>query len=266
MDLVTFDEVPDLTADADIDLYARDCAAAGTDLLVLDLLHSANIGYEENRPEKVKAWVGKIVARFCTTYGVGVLGTHHWNNNAKAGSAMARLSGAGAIAAKAEFLWSVAISNDKAEQVWSVHQRRRVSKAMNFEMKGTRHVTGVVQHPFKRSETMETDVFTVAYHADTHRTAHEIANEAAREFAKGGTTSRERIDQDALLRFLAVPRKRSAVDEFLYWTTGERYSAQTVTNRLRDAGAQQCTAEGEPLERGKFWIGPDGGRDYELLQ
>jgi hypothetical protein len=197
------------------------------------------------------------VERFCHTYGVGVLGTHHWNNNSKAGSVMARLSGAGAIAAKAEYLWSVALSNDRSEQVWSVHARRRVSKAMNFGMRGTRHVVDVVQHPFKPSESIELDVYTVAFDHDADRTAHDVAKEAEREFSRG-KTSREQTPVDALSRYLETPRRRAEVDEFLYWHTGERYSPQTVVDRMRDAGAMQCTAEGEPMERGKFWTSLQG--------
>lgn len=255
MSRVKFDGVPDLTTEEDMERYARSCAKDGTDLMVLDLLQTANLTYEENRPEKVKQWVGKLVERFCHTYGVGILGTHHWNNNSKAGSVMARLSGAGAIAAKAEFFWSVAISNDKTEQVWSVHARRRVSVPMNFEMKGTRHVVEQVEHPFRKSETIELDVYTVQFGFDVDRTAHQVASEAESEFSKGGrTTSKERVEPDALLRFLETARRRSEVDEFLYWSTGERYSPQTVVDRIRDAGAVQCTAEGEPVERGKYWI------------
>ncbi len=215
----------------------------------------------------MKQWTGQLVDRFCRKYGVGVLGTHHWNNNTKAGSAMARLSGAGAIAAKTEFTWSVAISNDKTEQVWSVQPRRRCS-AWNIQMKGTRHVVEVLQNPFEPSQTVEREVYTVEYGALTDRTSFDVARDAEREFAAGSRkqrSSRELVPADAVQRFLdkhgspkfpGKHRKRAEVEEFLYWVTGEEYSPQTVVDRLRDAGAVQCSPEGEPVEdgKGRYWV------------
>lgn len=253
MSRVKFDLVPDLTTPGRIDRYAAECANDATDFVVLDLLTSANLAYEENRPEKVKQWVATLVERFCTVYGIGVLGTHHWNNNAKAGSAMARLSGAGAIAAKAEFLWSVGLSNDRTEQVWSIHARRRLAKPFNFVMEGTRHLVGRVQHPYNGKKWEELYVYTVAWKEDTERTAHQVVADAEREFAKG-KTSKEQTPVEALVRFLEKPRKRPEVDEFLYWHTGERYSPQTVVDRIRDVGGFQCAPDGSRMERGKFWV------------
>lgn len=274
LDLVTFDTVPDLTTLAKMERYARSCAADGTDLMVLDLLHTANSGYEENRPENVKQWTGRLVDKFCRKYGVGVLGTHHWNNNSKAGSEMARLSGAGAIAAKTEFIWSVAISNDKTEQVWSVQARRRCS-AWNIETQGTRHVVEVLQNPFDPTETVERDVYTVEYGDLTERTSFDVARDAEREFASGGKkqSSRELVPADAVWRFLdkdasdkfpGKHRKRVEVEEFLYWITGEEYSPQTVVDRLRDAGAVQCSPDGEVVEdgKGRYWIVPSVGSEF----
>lgn len=269
LDLVTFDTVPDLTTVPKMERYARSCAADGTDLMVLDLLQTANNAYEENRPEKVKLWTGHLVNKFCRKYGVGVLGTHHWNNNSKAGTEIARLSGAGAIAAKTEFIWSVAISNDKTEQVWSVQARRQCT-AWNIEMQGTRHVVEVLQNPFDPTETVERDVYTVEYGAMTDRTSFDVARDAEREFASGGgkkQSSRELVPADAVQRFLdktgsakfpGKHRKRVEVEEFLYWITGEEYSPQTVVDRLRDAGAVQCSPEGEPVEdgKGRYWVVP----------
>ena len=249
--LVQFDEVPDLSTKERIEHYARGCAEQGVDLVVFDLLVTANPGYEENRPEKVKAWTALLVAGFCNDYGIGILGTHHWNNNAKAGSEMQRLSGAGAIAAKTEFFWSVAISRDKSEQVWSSHPRRRASKEFNFEMHGQRHVVERIAHPFT-DELVEMDVYTVEYGDNTERTAHQVANDAAREFQGGG--SQAKTEPGAIRRFLAEPRQRSEVDEFLFWTEGSRYSHPTVAKRLREAGAVLIDAEGNLSEKGKRWV------------
>ncbi len=267
LDLVTFDGVPDLTTEADMERYARGCVSAGIDLVVFDLFQTANTGYEENKPENVKQWTGKLVERFCTRHGIGVLGTHHWNNNTKAGSVTARLSGAGAIAAKTEFLWSVAISNDKTQQVWSVHPRRECSE-WNVEMKGTRHAVEVLQNPFDPSETVERTVYTVETGELADCTAHDVARAAEREFAAGKKqTSREAVPADAVARFLdphgsprhpGKHRKRAEVEDFLYWATGEEYSPQTVVDRLRDAGAVQCSPEGKPVEdgKGRYWVMP----------
>lgn len=253
--LVTFDDVPDLTSEADMEHYARRCAKAGTDLVVMDLLESANSEYEGNRPEKIKKWTAALVSAFCTKYGMSVLGTHHWNNNTKAGSVMARLSSAGAIAANSEFLWSVAISNDKSEQVWSIHARRRVSKAMNFLMDGTQHIVETMDHPWVPGQEVDLDVYTVAYGADTTRTAHDVAREAEREFVSGKPTSRQAADPAIVGRFLETegPVRRARIDTLLYWLSGQQFSPQTVTDRLRDAGAVQTDVNGEEKIGGKYW-------------
>jgi hypothetical protein len=258
MSLVELDEVPDLTTPEVTAQYAANCRSAGVDLVLFDLLASANSAYEENRPEKVKNWTKQLVEQFCSRHGMSVLGTHHWNNNSKAGSALARQSGGGALSAKAEFHWSVAMSNDRTEQVWTVHARRKVPVQQNRWMKGTPHFVEVLEDEYEPGAKQELHVYTVDYEANAgDRTAKDVADEAAREYAEGRKRSSKDVvaeQADVLHRFLlGQPRKRPEVDQFLYWLSGVEYGPQTVVDRLRDVGAIQCTDKGEPMERGKFW-------------
>lgn len=258
MSLVELHEVPDLTTREAMAQYAASCRSAGVDLVVFDLLASANSAYEENRPEKVKTWTKQLVEQFCTRRGISVLGTHHWNNNSKAGSALARQSGGGALSAKAEFHWSVAMSNDRTEQVWTVHARRKIPVQQNRWMKGTPHFVAVLEDEYEPGAQQELNVYTVDYAGNAGpRTAKDVADEAAREYAEGRKrSSRDLVADlgDALVRFLTGQvRRRPEVDHFLYCLSGERYSPQTVVDRLRDVGATQCDDQGQPKERGKFW-------------
>ncbi|MFQ1000467.1 AAA family ATPase [Modestobacter sp. SSW1-42] len=259
MALVQLDEVPDLTTPEALARYAASCRSAGVDLVLFDLLASANSAYEENRPENVKKWTKLLVEQFCTRHGMSVLGTHHWNNNSKAGSALARQSGGGALSAKAEFHWSVAMSNDRSEQVWTVHARRKIPVQQNRWMKGTPHFVAVLEDEYEPGAKQELNVYTVDYEGNAgDRTAKDVADEAAREYAEGRKrTSKDVVLEagDAVARFLqGQPRKRPEVDQFLYWLSGEQYSPQTVVDRLRDIGATQCSPEGVPMSGGKYWV------------
>lgn len=258
MALVELDEVPDLTTPEAMARYASNCRSAGVDLVVFDLLASANSAYEENRPEKVKGWTKQLVEQFCTRRGMSVLGTHHWNNNSKAGSALARQSGGGALSAKAEFHWSVAMSNDRTEQVWTVHARRKIPVQTNRWMKGTPHFVAVLEDEYEPGRQQELNVYTVDYEGNAGpRTAKDVADEAAQEYAEGRKrpSSKDLVMEqaDVLYRFLETPRRRHDVDELLYWLSGERYGDQTVLNRLRDIGATPCSEDGTPQERGWYW-------------
>lgn len=261
------DRVPDLSTPEQAGRYAESCAKDGVDLVIIDLLESANPGYKAAEPEAVKRWATTLVTEFCKKRGVGVLGLWHWNSKGDARSASGRLQGAGAIAGPSEFMWAVAKKRDNSEQVWTV-ERRRDTTGFNFLMEGVRHQIGSFQHPFTGMPVDE-EVYVVRHKADTNRSAFDVEREDAREFAKGRETKPKAADlitPEMLQRYLSRgPRKMADIVDFTYLVAGVKWTRDTVRSLLGKAGAWQTDRDGVSSERGKFWYYDEMGPIDEPL-
>lgn len=267
--LVDFREVPDLSTQARIASYAKDCLKDGVDLVIIDLLETSNPGYKGSEPEAAKRWVTALVDEFCTKRAVGVMGLWHWNNKGDARSSTGRLQGAGAVAGPSEFLWAVAKRRDNSEQVWTVERRRRCT-GYNFLLRGTSHKVGQHNHPFT-SMIEDEHVWTVDYDSDSARSAFDVERDDAREFAQGKKVQAKAADligPDMLRRYLAVqPRKMAEVLELTQIIAGVSWTRWTVLKLLKDSGAWQADRLGNPHPRGKFWsYDPMGPPEDELIE